>query len=105
MNIYIQVISIFISFIFGVIFSILTNINYRYLFSRNRIFKIFFTVIYVLDGALFYFLIMKKINNGIIHVYFLLFVALGFIFGFTNLSKYVYKFKTLVKKCLKSVKK
>lgn len=63
------------------------------------------TVIFVLDLSLLYFLIIQKINQGVIHGYFLFSIALGFFLGFINLSKYLNSFKKKVKKCLKNVKK
>lgn len=100
MNIKVQIISILFSFIFGIIFSLLTNINYKYLFSKNKIYKIFFTFIYILDATLLYFIIIKKINNGVVHLYFLLFIGLGFLVGLVKFTKYVNRLKM----CLKSVK-
>ncbi len=100
MNIKIQIISIIFSFVFGIIFSLLTNLNYKYLFSKNKVYKVFFTFIYILDATLLYFIIIKKINNGIVHLYFLLFIGLGFLVGLLRLTKYTNK----LKKCLKSVK-
>lgn len=105
MEIQLQLLSILISFFFGIFFSILTNLNYRYLFSKHIWFKTTFTVIYILDMALLYFLVMKMLNNGIIHSYFLLFVGLGFLFSFIKLSRYINRFKTWIKKYRKSVKK
>lgn len=100
MNIKIQIISIIFSFIFGIVFSIFTNVNYRYLFSKNKMYKVFFTFIYVLDATLLYFLIIRKLNEGVVHLYFLLFIGLGFLLGLIKLNKYINKLKN----CLKSVK-
>lgn len=100
MSIKIQIISIIFSFIFGILFSLFTNLNYKYLFSKNKFYKIFFTFIYILDATLIYFLIIKKINNGVVHLYFLLFIGIGFLVGLLKLNKYVDK----LKKSLKSVK-
>lgn len=105
MELKVQIISLLFSFIFGIVFSVFTNINYRFLYCKNKTFQIIITMIYVIDAALCYFLILKKINNGIIHSYFFLAIALGFFFGFLNLSKYINSFKKKVKKCLKNVKK
>lgn len=105
MNVKLQLISIIFSFLFGLLFSFFTNINYRFLFSKNTIFKLIFTFIYIIDSALFYFLMMKKINNGIIHIYFLIFIVVGFLFGFIKLNKYYNIIKNKMKKCLISVKK
>ncbi len=100
-----QIISLLFSFVFGIIFSICTNINYKFLFCKKKIFQIIITIIYVIDASLAYFLMIRRINEGIIHSYFLLSVALGFFIGFVNLSKYVNLFKNKVKNCLKNVKK
>lgn len=96
----IQIVSIIFSFVFGVVFSCITNFNYKFLFSKNKIFSIIYTSIFVLIMSLIYFFLIKKINNGIINIYFLLFICLGFITGFIHLKKYINK----LKKCLKSVK-
>lgn len=101
MSIRIQIISIIFSFVFGIFFSIFTNVNYKYLFSKNKIYKIFFTFIYILDATLLYFLIIKKINNGVIHLYFLLFIGLGFFVSIIKINKYINRLKI----CLKSVKR
>lgn len=105
MNLRTQIISLFFSFVFGIIFSVCTNINYRFLFCKKKAFQIIITIIYVVDASLAYFLIIRKINEGVIHSYFLISVAVGFFIGFVNLSKYVNLFKNKVKKCLKNVKK
>ena len=60
-----QIISIIFSFSFGIILSILYNLNYYLLFNKNRIFKIIFNFIFVFDLVLIYFLIIKMINNAI----------------------------------------
>lgn len=105
MDLKIQIISLLFSFVFGVFFSICTNLNYRFLFSKNKVFKIIITIIFVLDLSLLYFLMIRKINQGVIHGYFLLAIALGFFLGFINLSKYLNFMKQKIKKCLKNVKK
>ena len=105
MSLKIQIISLLFSFVFGIIFSILTNINYRFLFCKNKFFQIIITIIFVIDVSLCYFLILRKINNGIIHSYFLIALAIGFLIGFVNLSKYVNKIKKKLKKCLKMSRK
>ena len=101
MNIRIQIISMIFSFVFGIFFSMFTNVNYKYLFSKNIVFKTVFTFIYIIDCALLYFLIIKKINNGIVHLYFLLFIGGGFLVGLLKFNRFVDKLKY----CLKNVKK
>lgn len=96
----IQIVSIIFSFVFGVLFSLITSFNYKFLFSKKKVFSTIFTSIYVLIMSLIYFLIIKKINDGVINIYFLSFICLGFIIGFIHFKKYVNR----LKKCLKSVK-
>lgn len=98
-----QIISLVFSFVFGFIFSICTNINYRFLFSKNLTLKIIITSVYVLDFSLLYFILIKHLNNGIIHTYFLLFIGLGYLVSFISLNKYINIFKKKVKLKLKKV--
>ena len=104
MDLKIQIVSLVYSFLFGLFFSICTNINYRFLFSKNTFFKLVFTFIYIIDFALLYFLILKKINNGFIHSYFLLLVILGYLVGFISLKDKIYIFKQKIKKSVKKCK-
>lgn len=82
MNLKIQILSLLFSFIFGIIFSLLVNINYRLLFSKSRIFQIIMTLVFVINCALIYFFLLKFINNGVVHPYFYLMVLIGFYFSF-----------------------
>ena len=100
-----QIISLTFSFVFGIVFSIFTNLNYRFLFCKNKVFKIIITIVYVIDAALLYFLILKKINNGVIHSYFLLLIAVGFLIGSINFIKYVDMFKQKIKNVFKKCQK
>ena len=81
-----QIISIIFSFIYGCILSLLYNLNYNLLFNKRKVYKVIFNIIFILDLVLIYFLIMKKINNAIIHPYFYLSIILGF-FSCFNISK------------------
>lgn len=78
MNLKIQVISLVFSFFYGVLFSLLVNINYKFLFNKKLIWKIVFTFVFIIDVALIYFFVLKFLNEGIIHGYFLLMIILGF---------------------------
>ena len=84
MNLKIQVFSLLFSFFFGVIFSVLVNINYKLLFTKYKIFQVIVTLLFVIFGALIYFFLLKFINNGVIHPYFYLMVFIGFYFSFSK---------------------
>ena len=104
MNLRIQIVSLFFSFGFGIIFSICTNLNYRFLFTKNIYFKVIITFVYILDFTLLYFLLIQKINNGIIHIYFFLIIGIGYLVVNIRLSQYVNSFKAHLKKVLKKRK-
>lgn len=79
MNIKLQLITILISFLFGIIFSIQLSLTYKFIYSNKKIYKTIFTFLIVLVNTLLYFVLLKKYNNGILHPYGLLFIIIGFI--------------------------
>ena len=74
-----QLKSIVFSFIYGCFFSLMVNLNYKYIYYSKGIFKILINLFFVVDNVLLYFIILKYINDGIIHFYFILSLFLGFI--------------------------
>ncbi len=87
MNLKIQIISLLFSFFYGVAFSSLVNINYELLFKKRKKYRIIYTLIFVLIMALLYFFLLQKINNGIMHVYFLMIILIGFYISFPITKK------------------
>ncbi len=81
MNQFIQLKSLIFSFIFGIFFSIFTCINYNNLNNKNNLFKIAFTIIFVIDNILLYLLLLIKVNGGYVHIYFIFCVILGYLFA------------------------
>ena len=79
MDIRTQIITIFVSFIFGIIFSLQLSLTYKYLYSNKKIFKVIFSFLIVLVNTLLYFILLKKFNDGILHVYGIIFIIIGFI--------------------------
>lgn len=77
----IQIISFIFSFIFGVFFYFTSVLNYKFISKYPIIFRYLITFIYVIDIALLYTLFMFKINYGVIHIYFVLILFLGFFIG------------------------
>ena len=75
----IQIISVFISYLYGIFFSILLNLNSKYIYNTKKIKKILFNFIFVFDNVLLYFIILRYINDGILHYYFILALFLGFL--------------------------
>ena len=75
----IQLKSIIYSFLYGVLFSILLNINYKYIYNSKRLSKLLINVFFILDNVFLYFIGLRNLNNGILNYYFILFIFLGFI--------------------------
>lgn len=73
-----QIKLIIFSLIFGIFFALMIDLNHKYLYTNKRYFKIIFTFFFVLVNVFIYFLILQKINNGIIHIYSIICIILGF---------------------------
>ena len=87
-----QIITIIFSFIYGIFFCFLLELNYKYIYMGNKVYRIIVTFLFVMCNTLLYFIILRKINYGVVHVYFLLCILTGYI-----LSNFVYK-KLIVKR-------
>ena len=82
----VQIISLVVSFCYGIFFYLLLELNSKFLYSSNIMIKVIFSFLFVMFHTLLYFLILMKINYGYIHFYFFLCIILGYI-----LCKVVYK--------------
>lgn len=81
MELSIQLQALTVSFVYGILFSYLIKIQYRYLFENKLYYKILITTLFIFDNCLLYFLILRMINNAMFHIYFLLLIILGYLFG------------------------
>lgn len=75
----IQLLSFFVSFIFGIFFYILSVFNYKLINKYNKLMQYILTFVYMIFISLCYTYLLFKINNGNIHPYFLLLVLAGFV--------------------------
>lgn len=78
MSLKVQVISFLFSFFYGIFFEILLSVSEKILYSSKLIVKIIGSLLFVLFTTLLYFVILIKINNGVLHVYFFLCILLGY---------------------------
>lgn len=76
----IQLLSFLVSFFFGFFFHILTRIHFKFTESYPTLLKYLTTFLFILNIVLLYLLILYYLNGGVLHVYFLIFVFLGFFF-------------------------
>lgn len=93
MSLQVQIQSLIFSFIFGLFFSCLLNLNYHYLMHDKIGFRIVTNILFVLDMVLLYFILLKLINNGILHVYFFICLFLGFLLGISKTKKLRFSLK------------
>ena len=77
-----QLYSFLISFIFGIIFYFLTDINFKLINDLKKYLKHIITFIYVIDMTIIYIIIIYNINKGYFHIYFIFLVFVGFIIGY-----------------------
>lgn len=76
-----QIKALIVSFIYGIILAYILNLQYKYFFNSKLWYKIVLTGLFVFDNSLLYFLILRFINNGIFHIYFIFLMVIGFIIG------------------------
>lgn len=81
MSLKVQIFSFWFSFVYGLLFSGLVKTNYNVLFLAKKRVQIFSNFLFLLDIALCYFLIIRYINEGILHIYFLILFFIGWYIG------------------------
>ena len=86
MNLELQILSLIFSFSFGIVLSYLYNLFYNFLNYKIRRYNILINILFFLNVFLIYFIMLILINDGIIHIYFLFLLILGFLL-FLNKSK------------------
>lgn len=93
MTLDIQIQSLFFSFIFGLFLAFFLNINKKIIYNNNNLIKWFGTFLVILNCFLLYFIILKKINNGIFHIYCLLVLSIG-LYTYKVIAKHIKKWYT-----------
>ncbi len=75
----IQILSFVVSYFYGIFFYFMLKLNSIILFSAHMFLRIVGSLLFVMFHTLLYFLILLKINYGYVHLYFFLFILLGYI--------------------------
>lgn len=73
-----QIMSLIFSFGYGIIVSYLFNLNYNFIYKSGILYKVVINILFCVNLGLIYFLLLKIINNGVVHIYFVLMFLLGF---------------------------
>lgn len=87
MNYKLQLISFLVSFLFGIFFYFTSLFNHKIIKKHSIVLQYLITFVYILDISLLYILLMYKVNYGVIHIYFIGMLFLGFAFGFVYCKK------------------
>jgi hypothetical protein len=83
----VQLLSFLFSFLFGIFFYLTSLLNYKIIKKYNVVFRYLITITYILDISLLYILMMYKINYGVIHIYFVLTLFVGYYIGVVYCKK------------------
>ena len=82
-----QIKSIIVSFLYGIIISYIIKLSYKYLFESKGILKIIVNVLFMFDVFAGYFLILRVISNSSFHIYFVFVLITGYILGYKLINK------------------
>ena len=91
MSLKVQITSLIVSFIYGFIFNILLHINYKIIYNERKLIQIIGTFLFVIINSLLYFYILLKVNNGVVHIYCLLILLLGYMISKKIKLKKIFK--------------
>ena len=83
----IQICSLLFSFFYGIFVFFLLELNYKLLYTGKMLYKIIISFLFVMFISLLYFYGLLKINNGIIHIYFLIVMFTGYMLSFVIYRK------------------
>ncbi len=92
MSLKIQIFSLVFSFFYGLFCSIIYNLCYKLLYKTSILYKILINFLFITNLSLIYFLCLLKINNGYVHLTFLLM----FIFGFVIINNKIIKLRRVI---------
>ena len=81
MELSIQLKVLIVSFVYGILLAYILKLQYKYFFNSKLWYRLLLTFFFTFDVVILYFLILRFINNGIFHIYFIFLIIIGFIFG------------------------
>lgn len=82
MTLQVQSLTLFISFLYGIFFEITLYFSSNLIYHRNYVFRIISTFVFVMLHIVLYFIILQHINYGVVHIYAILCLLLGYIVGY-----------------------
>lgn len=91
MDLKIQFISFVFSFLFGVFLFIIFEYFYVKKYRKRKKYYLLINLVISIIVSIGYFVLLYFINNGYLHLYFLLLICFGFLLTYTLYKKYVNK--------------
>ena len=79
MNSYVQLISLLSSFLYGIILYYLNKLNNNIIKKKNLLIKLIISLLYLFNVSLLYVCFLYKLNNGVLHIYNILFMLTGYV--------------------------
>lgn len=88
-----QILTLLFSFFYGIFFSWMVSLNYKFIYGDKKILQIIFTLVFMLVMVMFYFLGLKMINHAILHIYEFIMIIFGFFVEHFVRKKFALLFK------------
>ena len=83
-----QIISFLVSMCFGIYFALILDISSKILVKINKVLQFLISLTLVMINVIIYFMILLKLNNAIIHPYYIISIIIAFIIE-NIVSKYI----------------
>lgn len=94
----VQVISLVVSFVYGIFFYLTLELNSRFIYSSHLWVRLVMSFLFVMMHTLVYFLILMRINHGYVHIYFFICILAGYLLCKVIYKRCKIKYKRFVKK-------
>lgn len=91
MKLSIQIYSLIYSFIYGGVFYLLLDLFNKLTSMKKVYLKVILSWLFITIIALLYFFGLLYINNGVLHIYFLLSIVCGYIVVYLILKKFTHR--------------
>ena len=93
----VQFYSFLFSFLFGMFFAFCYELNMKFIKEKAKKFRVIIVFLFVTDMTLLYLVALYHINGGIVHIYFLGCIALGYSLSIAKIKMLIYTVKNKIK--------
>ena len=93
MKLDIQILTLLFSFFYGIFFSWMVSLNYRFIYGDKKLLQVIFTFVFMIVMVMIYFLGLKMVNDVILHFYEFIMIIFGFFVEHFVRKKFALLFK------------